>query len=214
MARWFASTRQKANITVPMTQLTQDYVNAGQQTGVRADLAFAQSIIETAYFSFPSYGQLTRTDNNFAGIGACDTCAHGWQFANAATGVAAQMELLEAYASPTPVSTPLLGPVGVGGCCPDWLALAGKWASSTAYGVSILTVYQQMLKWLIPQRLVDAGLVRPPEPAPAARPPAGSSSASPVPTASTTSTTSTTRPTATPPTPASTAPVAGGGSPR
>ena len=69
------------------------------------------------------------------------------------------MELLEAYASPTPVSTPLLGSIGVGGCCPTWLALAGKWASSTTYGISILTVYQRMLNWLIPQRLVDAGLL-------------------------------------------------------
>jgi hypothetical protein len=217
MARWYASTRQKANITVPIAELTQDYVNAGRQTGVRADLAFAQSVIETAYFSFPSYGQLTKTDNNFAGIGACDTCAHGWRFANAATGVGAQMELLEAYASPTPVSTPLLGSIGVGGCCPNWLALAGKWASSTTYGISILTVYQQMLKWLIPQRLVDAGLLRPPKPAPAARPAAGSSTSgnSPASTTSTTSTSSTTtRPTATPPTPAPTAPRTGGSSPR
>ena len=213
MARWYASTRQKANITVPIAQLTQDYVNAGRQTGVRADLAFAQSIIETAYFSFPSYGQLTKTDNNFAGIGACDTCAHGWRFANAATGVAAQMELLEAYASPTPVSTPLLGSIGVGGCCPNWLALAGKWASSTTYGISILAVYQQMLKWLIPQRLVDAGLLQPPKPAPAARAPASSPGAGSSPTTSTTSTTSTTRPAATPTTRASSAPGTGGSSP-
>ena len=71
-----------------------------------------------------------KADNNFAGIGACDSCAHGWTFPNAQTGVSAQLELLEAYASPTPVATPLLGSVGVGGCCPTWMALAGKWASS------------------------------------------------------------------------------------
>ena len=149
-----------------MAQLAQDYISAGEQTGVRADLAFAQSIVETGYFSFPSYGQLTKADNNFAGIGACDSCAHGWTFPNAATGVSAQLELLEAYASPTPVATPLLGSVGVGGCCPTWMALAGKWASSTAYGISILTVYRQMLTWLIPQRLVAAGLLAAPKPAP------------------------------------------------
>jgi hypothetical protein len=164
MASWFASTGEKANVTVPMSQLTQDYVKAGAETGVRADVAFAQSIIETGFFSFPSYGQLTGKDNNFAGIGACDTCAHGWSFASALDGVTAQLELLEAYASPTPVSTPLLGSIGIGGCCPTWLDLAGKWASSTAYGVSILTIYQQMLAWVIPQRLVAAGLVRPPKP--------------------------------------------------
>jgi hypothetical protein len=218
MARWFASTKQKANTTVPIAQLTQDYVDAGQQTGVRPDLAFAQSIVETGYFSFPSYGQLTKTDNNFAGIGACDTCAHGWRFPNAATGVAAQMELLEAYASPTPVPTPLLGSIGVGGCCPTWLALAGKWASSTTYGISILATYHRMLNWLIPQRLIDAGLLAPPKPAPAIQTPASSSGGqgnSPLPTTSTTptnSTTSTIGPTGTPPTPASTASGSAGGS--
>jgi hypothetical protein len=164
MASWFASTGGKANITVPMGQLTQDYVKAGAETGVRADMAFAQSIIETGFFSFPSYGQLTGKDNNFAGIGACDSCVHGWSFASALDGVTAQLELLEAYASPTPVSTPLLGSIGIGGCCPTWLDLAGKWASSTVYGISILTIYQQMLSWVIPQRLVAAGLARPPKP--------------------------------------------------
>jgi hypothetical protein len=164
IAKWFASTGKTANTTVPMPQLAQDYQQAGQQTGVRDDLAFAQSIVETGFFSFPTYGQLTPTDNNFAGIGACDSCAHGWSFPTAQTGVSAQLELLEAYASPTPVQTPLLGPVGVGGCCPTWIALAGKWASSLVYGISIMTIYHQMLSWVIPQRLVAVGLLAPPKP--------------------------------------------------
>lgn len=158
IAGWFASTRRTANVTVDLPQLAADYQSAGQQTGVRADLAFAQSVVETGYFSFPAGGQLTAKDNNFAGIGACDSCAHGWTFPNAQTGVSAQLELLEAYASPTPVPTPLVGSVGVGGCCPTWMALAGKWASSLVYGISIMTVYDRMLSWVIPQRLQAAGL--------------------------------------------------------
>jgi hypothetical protein len=158
MAGWFASTKRTANVTVALPQVTADYQSAGQQTGVRADLAFAQSVVETGYFSFPAGGQLTAKDNNFAGIGACDSCAHGWTFPNAQTGVSAQLELLEAYASPTPVPTPLVGSVGVGGCCPTWMALAGKWASSLVYGISIMTVYDGMLSWVIPQRLQAAGL--------------------------------------------------------
>ena len=59
MAGWFASTRPKPHITVPMSQLANDYSQAGQQTHVRADLAFAQSIVETGFFSFPAGGQLT-----------------------------------------------------------------------------------------------------------------------------------------------------------
>jgi hypothetical protein len=40
-------------------------------------IAFAQSIIETGFFTFPTGGHLLGTDDNFAGIGACDRYAHG-----------------------------------------------------------------------------------------------------------------------------------------
>jgi hypothetical protein len=166
---WFASTHKKANVTVPVPQLAADYALAGQQTGVRADIAFAQSVVETGFFSFPAKGQLTPKDNNFAGIGACDSCAHGWKFADARTGVTAQMQLLDAYASPNPVPTNLIGNVGIGGCCQTWMALAGTWASSLVYGISIMTVYHQMLNWAITQRLVAAGLIKPPPKPPAAK---------------------------------------------
>jgi hypothetical protein len=164
LARWFASTGRKAHTTVPMPVLANDYALAGQRTHVRADLAFAQSIVETGFFAFPAGGQLTPKDNNFAGIGACDSCAHGWSFPDALTGVTAQMQLLDAYASPIQVSTSLIGDIGIGGCCPTWMELAGTWASSLEYGISIMTIYHQMLAWLIPQRLVAAGLIpQPPD---------------------------------------------------
>ena len=161
LAAWFASTGHTANTTVPIDQLAADYQTAAAATGVRFDVAFAQSVVETGFFSFPAGGQLTPADNNFAGIGACDSCSHGWHFPDAQTGVSAQLQLLEAYASPKPIPTPLIGSVGVGGCCPNWMALAGKWASSTVYGISIMTIYQQMLAWAIPQHLTAAGLTAP-----------------------------------------------------
>jgi hypothetical protein len=158
LAGWYASTRSRANTTVSMPELAADYLAAGKETGVRADVAFAQSIVETGYFGFPSYGQLTKADNNFAGIGACDTCASGWSFPSALTGVTAQMELLEAYASPVAVATPLIGSVGIGGCCTTWMALSDHWATNPGYGIEILRVYTRILDWVIPRRLVAAGL--------------------------------------------------------
>jgi hypothetical protein len=178
LAAWFTSTHRKATVTVPIPQLAADYALAGQQTGVRADLAFAQSVVETGFFSFPAGGQLTPRDNNFAGIGACDSCAHGWKFPNALTGVTAQMQLLDAYASPLQVPTNLVGNVGIGGCCPTWMALAGTWASSLVYGISIMTVYHQMLNWAITQRLVAAGLLPPPKAPPQPPTPTGAGAAS------------------------------------
>jgi hypothetical protein len=39
------------------------------------------------------------------------------------------------------------------------MSLAGKWASSPVYGISILTVYARMLTWAIDRRLAGVGLV-------------------------------------------------------
>ncbi len=166
LAGWFSSGGHVANATVPIAQLAADYLAAGQQTGVRGDIAFAQSINETGFFGFPAGGQLTAADNNFAGIGACDSCAHGYSFPDAMTGVTAQEQLLESYASTKPVANSLIGNVGVGGCCTTWTALAGTWASNKAYGIDILTIYKQILDWLLPGRLAAAGLSAPPAPAP------------------------------------------------
>lgn len=166
LTAWWNTLNRKPNITVPIDQLINSYAIWGEKLGVRYDVAFAQSIIETGYFSFPSYGQLTDKDNNFAGIGACDTCAHGWSFPTADTGVQAQLELLREYATnaPLPAGVKNLIGTGVGGCCQTWTQLAGKWASSTAYGISIMTVYHGMLSWLIPQEEMAVGLIAPTTP--------------------------------------------------
>jgi hypothetical protein len=166
LAAWYKSTAHKPNITVSIDQLAADYQYWGDKsrTGVRYDVAFAQSIVETGFFSFPSYGQLTPKDNNFAGIGACDSCSHGWGFHDAKTGVGAQLELLYEYATTKPLPKGLpnaIGASGIGGCCSTWMALAGRWASSIVYGISIMTVYNQMLSWVIPRRLQQAGLMAP-----------------------------------------------------
>lgn len=164
---WWATQNRKPNITVSMDKLIDSYAAWGTKLGVRYDVAFAQSIIETGYFSFPSYGQLTDKDNNFAGIGACDTCAHGWSFPTADTGVQAQLELLRKYATsdPLPKGVKDLIGTGVGGCCKTWTQLAGVWASSTVYGISIMTLYDHMLTWLIPQEEMAVGLIAPTSPA-------------------------------------------------
>lgn len=158
LAGWYASTGYQANTTVPMATLAGYYVSTSTTAGLRGDIAFAQSIVETGYFTFPSGGQLLGSDNNFAGIGACDTCAHGWHFPNAQTGVAAQVQLLQAYATTSKIPTPLVGKVSVAGCCQTWLSLGGVWATAIDYGYAILNVYQRILNWAIPQRLAAAGL--------------------------------------------------------
>ncbi len=137
-----------------------DYLKAGHQTGVRADIAFAQSVVETGYFSFPAYGQDAPGYNNFAGIGACDTCAHGWRFSSAMSGVLGQQNLLAEYAW-EPGNGPSGGRSkgnGIQGCCHTWMSLAGTWASNPLYGYDILAVYREMLDWTLQQELQANGL--------------------------------------------------------
>jgi hypothetical protein len=158
LAGWFAATGRKARLTVPLPELAGDYANTGTQDNIRGDIAFAQSVLETGYFAFPDGGQLTQADNNFAGIGACDSCNHGWQFPDAKTGVAAQLQLLHQYASKGPVPGPLPGLVSVAACCPTWMGLSGVWATGPDYGYHILAIYQKMLEWALSRRSSAAGL--------------------------------------------------------
>ncbi len=168
LAAWYTSTGHQADTTVPISQLTGFYAQWGSSLGVRDDVAFAQSVVETGYFSFPAGGQLSSADNNFAGIGACDSCASGMTFPDADTGVEAQLELLYQFATKAPLpagTNNVVGGTSLSGCCTTWVQLAGHWATSPVYGQSIMTVYDSMLKWVIPRREASAGIPAPTPPA-------------------------------------------------
>jgi hypothetical protein len=165
MARWFAATRGSRNrTTVPMTELTKYYVEEGSAEGVRSDIAFAQSILETASFRFPDGGQVAPSDNNFAGIGACDSCATGNRFADARTGVREQMQLLRVYAQPGlrnsmlghPAVDPRLDTHYLKGRVQTWGGLTHTWATANGYGDRILAIYCDMLGWLTDRADVGA----------------------------------------------------------
>ncbi len=151
MAGWYASQGYQNTTGQPIAQIAQDYLTAGAALGVRGDVAFAQSILETGGFS------TTSGANNFAGIGACDTCTRGYSFSTAAIGVKAQIELLRAYSDRSftsaqavqPVAYPYLDTLSVRGCCTTWTALDGVWATGGGYGEHILAIYVEMLTWAV-----------------------------------------------------------------
>ena len=102
LVSWY---RAKAPSTLPyratgasLEQLAELFVTEGNRYHVRGDLAFAQSIVETAWFNFPDHGLVRPHNNNFSGIGACDSCPGGFQFSSALAGVRAQIQLLRSYA--------------------------------------------------------------------------------------------------------------------
>ncbi len=156
LARWFQAQRRDARTTVPIDALAGFYISEGDAAGVRGDIAFAQSVLETGSFFFPDRGQVRPTDNNFAGIGACDSCSTGRQYPDARTGVRAQIQLLRAYADPTMTATnlgyppvdPKLPNFFLKGRAPTWNGLTGTWATSTTYGPKIFEVYFRILAWV------------------------------------------------------------------
>lgn len=155
LAGWFSANGYTVSTRATIAQLARWYIEEGDAEGVRGDLAFAQAVLET--------GGFTSSDavsyNNFAGIGHCGTCAHGWRFPSARLGVRAQVQLLRTYAQPGLTAAGLADPPVLAaldpssqsaeGCCRTWPSLTGVWATDPVYGRSILVLYQDMLAWAL-----------------------------------------------------------------
>lgn len=160
VAAWFESTHARYQLAgaLPIGDLVKIYFEEGAAEKVRPELAFAQAIIETGSFGHA-------LDNNYSGLGACDSCNGEPGFPTPRDGVRAQIQLLKAYADPTargatlanPPSPVLWGadPVAAAGRfdteylkgkVPLWNMMGnGNWATDPGYALKVLTVYFQML---------------------------------------------------------------------
>ena len=110
LADFVRASGQTPNITVTIDELAQLYIEESEKVGVRGDVAWAQSILETGFFGFEG-SMVEPEDNNFAGIGACDSCTRGYRFADARLGVRAQMQLLRVYVDAKVTETSLPDPL-------------------------------------------------------------------------------------------------------
>ena len=169
LANWFNSNATRRNnyrATVPVADLAAAYAWEGAAQGVAGDIAFCQAALETGNFNFPAGGQVLNTDNNFAGIGACDGCG-GLKViikSTAAFGVRRHIHHLWAYAKPgaTQETTVFPGelpgppcrdgtfdrtinviPSSVKGKVQTVQQLSGTWASDPNYASKILNIYAQ-----------------------------------------------------------------------
>jgi len=150
MADYVNAQHYTTHITVPIEVLAQIYLDEGARTGVRGDVAFAQSILETGGFANPGSAA---SNNNFAGIGWCDSCKHGFDFPDAKTGVRAQLQLLRIYVDPKfPEATytdEILLPgtltLGFRGKVQTWWDLWGTWATGAFYGQRVYDIYERMV---------------------------------------------------------------------
>lgn len=153
IADWYASTGVRSTSPTDPRTLAGLFVEEGDAQGVRGDLAFAQSMLETGYLRYG--GQVLPSDNNFSGLGACDSCRRGLAFASATLGVRAQIQHLWAYASPTADAATLARPnvdirfdlVHPKGKAPLWENMGGgNWATDPKYAGKVLTIYRDMLR--------------------------------------------------------------------
>jgi hypothetical protein len=152
---WNAHNRSAYRASVPIDELVTMYLEEGQAEGVRGDIAFMQSIIETGWFSFG--GRVPPEANNFSGLGATDGTLSYATFADARTGVRAQIQHLRAYADATATSCtqpplhngcvdPRFNLVSPKGKAPTWNQFGyGVWATDPGYSFKILVLYDTLL---------------------------------------------------------------------
>jgi hypothetical protein len=161
MAGWWRT--QGYSFRVPgmtIESVAQLFVEEGQAEYIRGDLAFAQSIVETGGFR-------AAPNNNFAGLGWCDSCSTGRQFPTARDGIRAQVQHLKNYADSTSRASGLAYPPSpywygsnpttarrnfdtffAKGWAPTWNDMGkGNWATDRAYSGKVLRVYADMVAY-------------------------------------------------------------------
>ena len=130
------------------------YLSEGKAEGVRGDIAFAQSCLETGNFKFEGTA-VTLTQNNFCGMGVTSKGKMGNSFDTAQLGIRAQIQHLKAYACADALVNECVDPrfkyVTRGSAeYVDWLGQKenpnGKgWATGKVYGGKILTILNAII---------------------------------------------------------------------
>ena len=131
------------------------YLSEGEAEGVRGDIAFAQSCLETGNFTF-SGSAVTLEQNNFCGLGVTQRGKTGLSFESPQLGIRAQVQHLKAYASTDALINERIDPrfcYVTRGCAPyvEWLGQKenpqGKgWAAGAGYGEKILSILKAIME--------------------------------------------------------------------
>lgn len=130
------------------------YLSEGEAEGVRGDVAFAQSCLETGNFGF-SGSAVTLEQNNFCGMGVTSNGMKGISFESAQLGIRAQVQHLKAYACTEELVNGNVDPrfkYVARGVAPyvEWLGIQenpqGKgWAAGAGYGAKIVAILKDMI---------------------------------------------------------------------
>ena len=130
----------------------QIFLEEAEAEGVRAEVAFCQSMKETGFLRFTKDVSIEQL--NFGGIGATGGGEPGYSFSSVREGVRAQIQHLKAYASTEKLKNKCVDPrfsYVKRGTIPyvEWLGIqespnGGGWAAAENYGYSI--IYDFMVK--------------------------------------------------------------------
>ena len=130
------------------------YISEGKAEGVRGDIAFAQSCLETGNFKFENTA-VTLAQNNFCGMGVTSKGKTGNSFDTPQLGIRAQIQHLKAYASTEALVNACIDPryryVTKGSAeYVEWLGQKenpnGKgWATGKEYGDKIIRILNALI---------------------------------------------------------------------
>ena len=142
------------NVPKSVIDMIPYYISEGKVEGIRGDIAFAQSCIETGNFLFPNCN-VTLDQNNFCGMGVIADDSKGNSFETPQFGIRAQIQHLKAYASTESLVNECVDPrfkyVTRGSAeYVEWLGIQenpnGKgWAVAKDYGSKILRVLDEII---------------------------------------------------------------------
>lgn len=149
---WWGTRGQPPRLEVGVTELVDLYYAEATAEGVRPELALAQAVHETGYF--------TSTDtaiHNYAGIAHPDGAGSGRRFDSPAHGVRAHVQLLRAFAegNDADFASDRVAPRAAASAT-TLLELAGTWATDAAYGNKVVAVLAAMTESTMPADPVTA----------------------------------------------------------
>lgn len=130
------------------------YITEGEIEGVRGDIAFAQSCLETGNFTF-EHSAVTLDQNNFAGMGVTKNGMKGNSWDTPQQGIRAQIQHLKAYASKNALVNTCVDPrfqyvKRASAPYVEWLGIqenptGAGWAAGAEYGKKIIAILEKIL---------------------------------------------------------------------
>ncbi len=132
-------------------RIARAFYKVGKKYGLRGDIAFCQSIIETGWFRFEGGTAVTAGQHNYCGLGVTGRGMKGCLLQSIDQCVTALTHHQYAYSckNDLPRREKTIDPrfkYVRRGAAATWEELGGTWAASEDYGEAILRLFRQMLE--------------------------------------------------------------------